>query len=378
MECMDQGGVTIMMATLRRRLQPRKLLPLLTLLLGYALGNVLPPAYQIFTNHSQCICLEPQYAGPRSGRDVTSSTSLYPTSVQHTVRTDQASPRSGRDLTLSTSQNHNTTSVQRSGVIDFDIEKYLHPDPSAKHAPVRKLETPRRLSKEYKMHKKLLIAVVTAEKYLPTRAKAVYETWGREATQVLFFVGSNCNTDRADLKGLPIVKLSGVADDSYPPQRKVFAMLKYVGEHYVDQFSWFLRADDDVYVRSKKLEVLLDTLNPNDRIYLGRGGLGKEHDMDRIGLLRHECYCMGGPGIVLSNAALRAITPFLDHCLAAVEQYNSEARKPWFNEDVELGRCMSRAIGLQCSTSHEVCVTLHKHDRGADSCVLQFIKPRAY
>ena len=34
----------------------------------------------------------------------------------------------------------------------------------------------------------------------------------------------------------------------------------------------------------------------------------------------------------------------------------------WFNEDVELGRCISRTVGIQCPHSEEViiCITLKK------------------
>ena len=61
---------------------------------------------------------------------------------------------------------------------------------------------------------------------------------------------------------------------------------------------------------------------------------------------------MGGPGVVLSQAALKALYPHLDKCLGAVEKHNMDSSQPqWYNEDVELGRCISRNIGVQCSAS---------------------------
>ena len=50
-------------------------------------------------------------------------------------------------------------------------------------------------------------------------------------------------------------------DDSYPPQKKSFRMLEYLWEQYGDHFEWFLRADDDVYVRPDKLEKLLRSVD---------------------------------------------------------------------------------------------------------------------
>ena len=171
--------------------------------------------------------------------------------------------------------------------------------------------------------------------------------------KIIFFVGSDCSVSRSSVD-LPIVKLPGILDDVYPPQKKMFAMLKYMQEHYIDDFQWFMRADDDVYVRGQRLEEELSRMDPNERVYLGRAGSGKRKDLQRLQLLSHEHYCMGGPGVVLSNAALKALAPHLDYCLSAVEFFNQEASKPWYNEDVELGRCISRTLDVQCSSSTQV------------------------
>ena len=231
------------------------------------------------------------------------------------------------------------------------MREYLHP-PALEIA--KRLGSPKYLSQEYTVRKKLLVGVVTAEKYLLTRAKTVYKTWGQDVTQIIFFVGSDCNISHPDLRGLPLVKLPGISDNVYPPQKKVFAVLKYMQDHYIDDYYWFMRADDDVYVRGQKLEDILSELNPSERIYLGRAGVGKPNDVKRLGLLPYERYCMGGPGVVFSREALFALAPHLDYCLGAVSQYNRQENKQWFNEDVELGRCVSRTIDVQCSTSREV------------------------
>ena len=243
------------------------------------------------------------------------------------------------------------------GEVRISREEFI---PRYLQAPARwthphKLGRPKTLSGEYQVQKKLFVAVITAEKYLSTRARAVYDTWGGSVSQISFFVGADCNTSHPDIHDLPIVKLPGIPDNVYPPQKKVFAVLHYIHDHYLGEFQWFMRADDDVYVRGDKLENLLETFNPNEKIYLGLAGKGKTEDIDRLGLRPHERYCMGGPGVIFSKTALKKLAPYLDHCLSAVDQYNEDhPANPWYNEDVELGRCVSRSINIQCSTSTEV------------------------
>jgi chondroitin sulfate synthase len=54
--------------------------------------------------------------------------------------------------------------------------------------------------------------------------------------------------------------LNGV-DDSYPPQRKSLLMLKYMHDHYIENFEWFMRADDDVFIKGDKIEKFLRSIN---------------------------------------------------------------------------------------------------------------------
>ena len=70
--------------------------------------------------------------------------------------------------------------------------------------------------------------------------------------------------------------LAGVDDDQYPPQRKVFAMLRHMFEHHIDTYDFFMRADDDAYVKSDGLRDLLQSVNPAQDIYMGSPGFGRE------------------------------------------------------------------------------------------------------
>lgn len=175
---------------------------------------------------------------------------------------------------------------------------------------------PSLLSEEYLYKKMVFVGVLTQQSYLPTRAKYLYETWGKEVDGLVFFVGEDCVVP-PDLAYLPVVKLAGIPDNVYPPLKKTFAVMRYMYDNYLNQFNWFIRADDDVYMRTKQLKELLGNMLPYEKVYLGRAGTGRRDDLDRLDLLPHERYCMGGPGIILSMGALRELGPHLTNCLNA-------------------------------------------------------------
>lgn len=102
------------------------------------------------------------------------------------------------------------------------------------------------------------MGIMTAAKYVDTRAYNVWKTWAKhvpgkvrsvacssssvcppyayclhqkekDVFQVLFFVAEHTESIHADL---PLIRLKGV-DDTYPPQKKSFAMVKWMAENYV-------------------------------------------------------------------------------------------------------------------------------------------------
>lgn len=155
----------------------------------------------------------------------------------------------------------------------------------------------------------------------------------------MFFASST--SKRSDL---PVVSLKGV-DDSYPPQRKSLMMLKYMHDNFIDQYEWFLRSDDDVYIRTGKLEAFLRTLNSSDDLYIGQAGTGIQEEKGKLDLGHEDNFCMGGPSAVISASTLRKVAPYLEHCLENLVT---------FHEDVEVGRCIKKFVGISCTWAFEV------------------------
>ncbi|XP_016410708.1 chondroitin sulfate synthase 1-like isoform X1 [Sinocyclocheilus rhinocerous] len=187
----------------------------------------------------------------------------------------------------------------------------------------------------------LFVGVMTAQKYLNSRAVAAYRTWAKTIPgKVEFFSSEGSDTSIP----IPIVALQNV-DDSYPPQKKSFMMLKYMHDHYLDQFEWFMRADDDVYIKSEKLESFLRSLNSSEAFFLGQTGMGARDELGKLALEPGENFCMGGPGVIMSREVLRRMVPHIRQCLQ--EMYTT-------HEDVEVGRCVRRFAGVQCVWSYEM------------------------
>ncbi|CAH2274385.1 chondroitin sulfate synthase 1-like [Pelobates cultripes] len=187
----------------------------------------------------------------------------------------------------------------------------------------------------------LFVGVMTAQKYLQTRAVAAYRTWSTSIPgKVEFFSSEGSDTSIP----IPVVPLQGV-DDSYPPQKKSFMMLKYMHDHYLDQYEWFMRADDDVYIKGDRLESFLRSLNSSEPLFLGQTGLGSTDEMGKLALEPGENFCMGGPGVIMSREVLRRMVPHIGECLR--EMFTT-------HEDVEIGRCVRRFAGVQCVWSYEV------------------------
>ncbi|KAL8571338.1 hypothetical protein ACOMHN_009516 [Nucella lapillus] len=118
----------------------------------------------------------------------------------------------------------------------------------------------------------IMIGVMTSWANLDTRAAAIFNTWGRDVTgRILFYVGQAGNASDNDdhniteepiniIQGLPVVVLNDVTDAVYPPRRKSFAMLRHMEHNFGRHFRWFVRADDDAYIRYDFLSKILRRL----------------------------------------------------------------------------------------------------------------------
>uniref|UniRef100_A0A7G3ABK5 Hexosyltransferase n=1 Tax=Lutzomyia longipalpis TaxID=7200 RepID=A0A7G3ABK5_LUTLO len=199
----------------------------------------------------------------------------------------------------------------------------------------------------------VLIGVMTAKDFLRERTKAVFDTWGQNFPGRIAFFSS----EGSYLQGLPIIGLKGV-DDRYPPQKKSFMMLHYMYEHYIDKFEWFIRADDDVFIRTDKLEHFLRSIDSSKPQFIGQAGKGNTEEFGLLSLEYDENFCMGGPGVILSRETLRRVAPHIPTCLKNLYS---------LHEDVEVGRCVQKFAGVPCTWNYEMQAILHHNSSGNEA-----------
>ena len=228
--------------------------------------------------------------------------------------------------------------------------KFIHPP--SEHQEKRREQL---LSEEFLLRRNYIVAVNVPDDGLKW-ASEIYDTWGQDVPNILFFISETCNVTEPESIGLPLIKMTGVDGSYNSAVKKSFNIIKYLHENYQDAFHWFVLVGTQTFIWARRMEEVLARFDSSSKVYLGWAAKGRPEDAKYLNLLPHEYYCLGAPGIALSNTALKALGQELPFCMESVEKHNQEEDTLWQNWDVELGRCVSRRVGLQCSQSAEVCV----------------------
>ncbi len=115
--------------------------------------------------------------------------------------------------------------------------------------------------------------------------------------------------------------------------------MRYVYEHYFNDFDWFLKADDDTYVMIDNLRNFVSHYDSESAIYFGCKFK-----------LNEVIYMSGGAGYVLSRETLRR---FVKQSISSnTDTVFCKAYSDSGVEDAELGNC-GQNIGRHCRSRNE-------------------------
>ena len=115
--------------------------------------------------------------------------------------------------------------------------------------------------------------ILTTPKNFLDRAKAVNETWGPRCDRYFFVTElGEKNLTRAQkeiAQRLPIAPIGHIVSGYEHLTQKMTSAFLFAHEKYINDFDWFVKADDDTYLIVENLKGFLLGQNPSEPITFG-------------------------------------------------------------------------------------------------------------
>ena len=170
-------------------------------------------------------------------------------------------------------------------------------------------------------HIRVLCMILTTAKYHQSRASVVKTTWAKRCNGLVFI----SDLDDPDLPAIAISEY----DDYKHVWSKVRNAFQWAYDNHLDDFDWFMKADDDTFVIMENFRALVIDYDSNkEDLYLG-------HPFGNETLDKPKSYTSGGSGYALSRKALKRLVeeayPVTSECMSS----NKTGA-----EDVFMGQCL--------------------------------------
>lgn len=165
---------------------------------------------------------------------------------------------------------------------------------------------------------KILCFVITTSNKLAKAVPVVNVTWGRRCNKILFVLCPLMNTESTFLNTCHIKEGSSHLTE------KVRYALKVSYDEYLNDYDWFLKADDDTYLVIENLRYLLSHHDPNKPGYLGY----------HFQKFMHQGYASGGAGYVISRKGVQQLVE------KGFNMDEEKCKKEGEIEDKLIGQCL--------------------------------------
>ncbi|CAF1029425.1 unnamed protein product [Adineta ricciae] len=178
--------------------------------------------------------------------------------------------------------------------------------------------------------------ILTAPKYFLTRAKAINETWAPRCDRYFFvseYMEDMMTSEQLNItRHLPIAPLKELnVGYSHLTQKSTLSFI-HAYENYLNDYEWFVKADDDTYMVVENLKTFLSEQNASEPITFG---YNFKVNMSVHFILVSKGYHSGGAAYVLSREAVRRF-------YEAHRNSDPKCRKDGGAEDVEIAKCLRK------------------------------------
>ncbi|XP_060944617.1 chondroitin sulfate synthase 2 [Limanda limanda] len=209
------------------------------------------------------------------------------------------------------------------------LEPRIVPYKQVQQGDPKKVFRARYISTELGIRERLFVGVLTSKNTINTMGVAVNRTISHHLDSVIFFTGMR---NRKVPHGMFVV--------SHGDERLIWNMfqtIRYILDHYINEYDWFYFVQDDTYTEADRIKTLVDHLSMERELYMGS-------PEEFIGGEMEGKYCYGGFGYLLSRSLLLRLQPFLENC-----RNDILSARP----DEWLGRCIIDYTNTNCVSEYE-------------------------
>ncbi|XP_046902415.1 chondroitin sulfate synthase 2 isoform X1 [Hypomesus transpacificus] len=234
-----------------------------------------------------------------------------------------------QDGNLKGARKPNSISTANDWEHEEDFEPRIVPYKPVQQSQPKKLFRAKYISTELGIRERLFVGVLTSKNTINTLGVAVNRTISHHLDTVVFFTGTR---NRKVPHGMFVV--------THGDERLIWNMfqtIKYILEHYINEYDWFYLVQDDTYTEADRVKALVGHLSMDRELYMGS-------PEEFIGGEMEGRYCYGGFGYLLSRTLLLRLKPFLENC-----RNDIQSSRP----DEWLGRCLIDYANTNCVDEHE-------------------------